>query len=75
MANAFAVRVYPHVWGSGVALAAGLQTDRDAARQPAEPQPDLQSAPLPIRGNPRLSELFDLDAREVRHHEALIVPV
>ena len=30
---------------------------------------------LPIRGNPRLSELFDLDAREVWHHEALIVPV
>ena len=46
MANAFAVRVHPHVWGTGVALAVGLQTDHDAARQPAEPQPDLQSEPF-----------------------------
>jgi len=40
MANTFGVRVYPHVWETGVALAAALQTDRDAARQPAEPQLD-----------------------------------
>jgi D-galactarolactone cycloisomerase len=25
VANAFGVRVYPHVWGTGVALAAALQ--------------------------------------------------
>ena len=42
---------------------------------PSSLNPISSATLLPIRGNPRLSELFDLDAREVWQHEALIVPV
>ncbi len=40
MANAFGVRVNPHVWGTGVALAASLQLIASTSRQPAGPPPD-----------------------------------
>jgi D-galactarolactone cycloisomerase len=54
MANAFGVRCYPHVWGTGVALAASLQLlavlpDNPPALHPVEPWLELDQSEHPIR--------------------------
>jgi D-galactarolactone cycloisomerase len=54
MANAFGVRCYPHVWGTGVALAAALQLlavlpDNPPALVPQEPWLELDQSEHPIR--------------------------
>lgn len=54
MANAFGVRCYPHVWGTGVALAASLQLlavlpDNPPGLHPIEPWLELDQSEHPIR--------------------------
>jgi D-galactarolactone cycloisomerase len=54
MANAFGVRVNPHVWGSGVALAASLQLiatlpDNPPGLHPIPPLLELDQSEHPIR--------------------------
>ena len=54
MANAFGIRVNPHVWGTGVALAASLQLiavlpHNPPALYPVEPLLELDQSEHPIR--------------------------
>ena len=54
MANAFGVRYVPHVWGTGVALAASLQLlavlpHNPPCRFPLEPLLELDRTEHPIR--------------------------
>ena len=54
MANAFGVRVNPHVWGTGVALAASLQLiatlpDNPPGLHPIPPLLELDQSEHPIR--------------------------
>ena len=54
MANAFGVRVYPHFWGTGVALAAALQLiatlpDNPPSLNPIPPLLELDQSDHPIR--------------------------
>jgi D-galactarolactone cycloisomerase len=54
MANAFGVRVCPHVWGTGVALAAALQLiamlpDNPPSLNPIPPLLELDQSEHPIR--------------------------
>ena len=54
MANAFGIRVNPHVWGTGVALAASLQLiaalpHNPAALYPIEPLLEFDQSEHPIR--------------------------
>jgi D-galactarolactone cycloisomerase len=53
MANAFGIRVNPHVWGTGVALAASLQLaalpHNPPALYPIEPLLEFDQSEHPIR--------------------------
>jgi D-galactarolactone cycloisomerase len=63
MANAFGVRVSPHVWGTGVALAAALQPIATLPDNPPSLNPSLlvefdQFEPFTDTGSPADQRAF-----------------
>ena len=73
LASAFSTPVCPHVWGSGVALAAALQLVATLAPQPPtvfprapenEPMLEYDRNPNPLRDE-LLTEPFQLDGESV----------